>query len=307
MAALLGGPAADPVDPGAVALAEHAVDQAVVAGQVVLGQEADLEGGLGDAGQARLVGRPRLLVEVAAEPVRDEVVGEPFLGDRGVAVVQAAGLGLELDEERALVVIRSSVEGVVPIRSRRAWDMCAACTGAVVAERGPRPHAVGRDSLDSRGMMPDRRSPTRYVTPLREGGSLPGLVEADDDGLYVVKFRGAGQGPRALVAEWLAGELARAIGLPVPELVADRGGRGPGRRRTRRGDPRPGPARAAGLNLGHGLPARRADLQPGGATAPASIDAEFAADVVWLDALRDEPRPHRRRTRTCSSGTAGRG
>ena len=61
---------------------------------------------------------------------------------------------------------------------------------------------------------------TRYVTPLREGGSLPGLVEADDDGLYVVKFRGAGQGPRALVAEWLAGELARAIGLTVPDLVA---------------------------------------------------------------------------------------
>jgi len=60
---------------------------------------------------------------------------------------------------------------------------------------------------------------TRYVTALREGGSLPGLVEADDDGLYVVKFRGAGQGPRALVAEWLAGQLARAIGLPVPDLV----------------------------------------------------------------------------------------
>ena len=61
---------------------------------------------------------------------------------------------------------------------------------------------------------------TRYVLPLREGGSLPGLVEADDDGLYVVKFRGAGQGPRALVAEWLAGELARAVGLNVPDLVA---------------------------------------------------------------------------------------
>ena len=60
---------------------------------------------------------------------------------------------------------------------------------------------------------------TRYVTPLREGGSLPGLVEADDDGLYVVKFRGAGQGPRALIAELLAGEIARAIGLPVPEIV----------------------------------------------------------------------------------------
>jgi hypothetical protein len=61
---------------------------------------------------------------------------------------------------------------------------------------------------------------TRYVTPLREGGSLPAIVEADDDGLYVLKFRGAGQGPKALVAEWIAGELARALGLPVPELVA---------------------------------------------------------------------------------------
>ena len=61
---------------------------------------------------------------------------------------------------------------------------------------------------------------TRYVTPLREGGSLPAIVEADDDGLYVLKFRGAGQGPKALVAEWVAGELARALGLPVPEIVA---------------------------------------------------------------------------------------
>ena len=60
---------------------------------------------------------------------------------------------------------------------------------------------------------------TRYVTPLREGGSMPGLVEADDDGLYVLKFRGAGQGPRALVAELVAGELGRALGLDVPEIV----------------------------------------------------------------------------------------
>src|ERR671932_314738 len=59
----------------------------------------------------------------------------------------------------------------------------------------------------------------RYVTPLREGGSLPAIVEGDDDGLYVLKFRGAGQGVKALVAELLAGELARALGLPVPELV----------------------------------------------------------------------------------------
>jgi hypothetical protein len=60
---------------------------------------------------------------------------------------------------------------------------------------------------------------TRYVTPLREGGSLPAVVEADDDGLYVLKFRGAGQGRKALIAELLAGELARAAGLPVPEIV----------------------------------------------------------------------------------------
>jgi hypothetical protein len=62
-------------------------------------------------------------------------------------------------------------------------------------------------------------SATRYVTPLREGGSLPGLVEADDDGMYVVKFRGAGQGTAALVAEVVVGELGRRIGVRIPELV----------------------------------------------------------------------------------------
>src|SRR3954447_9609108 len=60
---------------------------------------------------------------------------------------------------------------------------------------------------------------TRYVTPLREGGSLPALIEADDFGLYVLKFRGAGQGPLALVAELIAGEIGRELGIKVPELV----------------------------------------------------------------------------------------
>jgi len=60
---------------------------------------------------------------------------------------------------------------------------------------------------------------TRYVTPLREGGSLPAVIEADDGRLYVMKFIGAGQGPKALVAEVIAGEVGRALGLPVPELV----------------------------------------------------------------------------------------
>jgi hypothetical protein len=60
---------------------------------------------------------------------------------------------------------------------------------------------------------------TRYVTPLREGGSLPAIVEADDDGMYVLKFRGAGQGAKVLVAELVCGEIGRALGLPVPEIV----------------------------------------------------------------------------------------
>ena len=77
----------------------------MVRGQVVLGQEADLERGLGDAGQARLVGCPRLLVEVATEAIRDEVVREPLLRDAGMAVVQTAGFRLELVQERFMVEI----------------------------------------------------------------------------------------------------------------------------------------------------------------------------------------------------------
>ena len=124
---------------------------------------------------------------------------------------------------------------------------------------------------------------TRYVTPFREGGSLPGLVEADDDGLYVVKFRGAAQGPRALVAEIIAGELARAIGLPVPELVLVEIDPG-----LTAEDPDPDPfvqellERSPGLNLG-------VDFLPGSLTYSPAADAlpspAFAADVVWFDSL----------------------
>src|SRR4028118_1420654 len=60
---------------------------------------------------------------------------------------------------------------------------------------------------------------TRYVTPLREGGSLPAIIEADDCGMYVLKFRGAGQGLKALIAELIVGEMARALELPVPEIA----------------------------------------------------------------------------------------
>jgi hypothetical protein len=86
-----------------------------------------------------------------------------------------------------------------------------------------RPPHASADVVSSRGGLYEEAMRTvravRYVLPLREGGSVPALVEADDLGLYVVKLRGAGQGPKALVAELITGELARAVGLPVPELV----------------------------------------------------------------------------------------
>jgi HipA-like kinase len=121
----------------------------------------------------------------------------------------------------------------------------------------------------------------RYVTPLREGGSLPGLVEADDDGLYVVKFRGAGQGVRALVAEVIVGELARRLGLLVPELVAVEI------------DPVLGAAEpdpeiqdlitaSAGANLGVDFLPGALPYTPAGPWRP---DQWLAADIVWLDAL----------------------
>ena len=121
---------------------------------------------------------------------------------------------------------------------------------------------------------------TRYVTPLREGGSLPAIVEADDDGMYVLKFRGAGQGPKTLAAELLAGELARAAGLRVPEIVlveldAD----------LARTEPDPeiqSLIRAsAGLNLA-------LDYLPGSVTFdPVSETpaADLASAIVWFDAL----------------------
>ena len=121
---------------------------------------------------------------------------------------------------------------------------------------------------------------TRYVTPLREGGSLPGIVEADDLGTYVCKFRGAGQGVRVLVAEVIVGELARRIGLRTPRLVAL--------------DLDPEIARyeadeevqdllnaSAGLNLG-------IDFLPGAFGYDGDLaarDADVAAQVLWLDAF----------------------
>ena len=122
-------------------------------------------------------------------------------------------------------------------------------------------------------------SVTRYLTPLREGGSLPAIVEADDDGLYVLKFRGAGQGPKALIAELVAGEIARALGLAVPEIVLMR--LDPELARTEPDPEIQDLIRASGgLNLG-------LDYLPGAVTYdPLTMpaDARLASRIVWFDA-----------------------
>lgn len=126
---------------------------------------------------------------------------------------------------------------------------------------------------------------TRYVTALREGGSLPGLVEADDDGLYVLKFRGAGQGPKALVAELIVGELGRALGLPVPELVLVE-------LDPALGDAEPDPEihdlirASGGVNIGVDFLPGALPFSPAAGPLP---DPDLAADVVWFDALVTNP------------------
>ncbi|MDZ4698097.1 MAG: HipA family kinase [Rhodothermales bacterium] len=121
---------------------------------------------------------------------------------------------------------------------------------------------------------------TRYVTPLREGGSLPAVVEADDAGTYVLKFRGAGQGPKVLIAEVIAGELARALGLPMPELVLVE--LDPEMARTEPDSEIQALIRAsAGINLA-------VDYLPGSITFDPVVDRpnpDLAARIVWFDAF----------------------
>lgn len=122
---------------------------------------------------------------------------------------------------------------------------------------------------------------TRYVEPLREGGSLPGLVEVDDDGLYVVKLRGAGQGVRALVAEIVVGELARAIDLRVPEIALLDLDDAIGRAEP---DPEIQQLLRDSVGLNVGLDFLPASL-PYAVHAGHEVPPEEAARVVWLDLL----------------------
>lgn len=122
---------------------------------------------------------------------------------------------------------------------------------------------------------------TRYVLPLREGGSLPAIVEADDLGLYVVKFRGAGQGALALVAELVAGEIGRALGLNVPEIVFVEIDDALGRNEPDY-EIRELIKKSAGLNLA-------LDYLPGSTmfdrAANDKITTEVASLAVWFDAF----------------------
>lgn len=132
--------------------------------------------------------------------------------------------------------------------------------------------------------MPDKQpelrtvNVTRYVTPLREGGSLPAIVEADDDFLYVLKFRGAGQGAKALIAELIAGELARMLGLHVPELVFATLDSAFGR--TEPDEEIQDLLRASeGLNLGLHYLSGAITYDP----LVTTVDARLASQIVWLD------------------------
>ncbi|NJN19418.1 MAG: aminotransferase class I and II [Oscillochloris sp.] len=122
---------------------------------------------------------------------------------------------------------------------------------------------------------------TRYVTPLREGGSLPAVVEADDDGLYVLKFRGAGQGPKVLIAELLCGELGRILGLPVPEVVFVELDAAIGRNEPDE-EIQELVGNSVGLNLALDYLPGALAFDPLHATA---IDPHLAARIVWFDAL----------------------
>ncbi|MGA7669366.1 MAG: HipA family kinase [Nitrolancea sp.] len=138
------------------------------------------------------------------------------------------------------------------------------------------------ESTDKSKIAPIREvEVTRYVTPLREGGSLPAIVEADDLGTYVLKFRGAGQGTKVLIAELLAGEIGRKLGLPIPELVFANLDAAIGRNE---GDPEIQELieRSEGLNLGM-------DFLPGSfgfdALQAQEFGARLASEIVWFDAF----------------------
>ena len=151
----------------------------------------------------------------------------------------------------------------------------------MASEQAPRAAVADAPARYPSGLMTlPLRTATRYVTPLREGGSMPAVVEADDEGLYVLKFRGAGQGPKALVAEVIAGGLAKALQLPMPDLAlmdldAELA-------RTE-GDPEIQDLikASAGLNLAMDYLPGAVNFDP----VAEQPDADLASRIVWFDAF----------------------
>lgn len=139
--------------------------------------------------------------------------------------------------------------------------------------------------------MLSRHAASRYVQPLREGGSLPAVVDTEDGGLFVVKFRGAGQGAKVLIAELIVGGLALALGLPTPDLALVH-------LSSRFGRSEPDPEiqellrRSHGTNVGLRYLEGAFNFDP--SAAGELISPELAAQIVWLDALSTNPdRTHR--------------
>ena len=130
--------------------------------------------------------------------------------------------------------------------------------------------------------IPDIRkvNVVRYVTPLREGGSLPAIAEADDDFLYVLKFFGAGQGVKSLVADFIGGEIARALGLKVPELVFANLDEAFGRTEPDE-EIQELLRKSEGMNLGVHYLSGAITYDP----AVSPLDAKLASQIVWLDSL----------------------
>lgn len=127
-----------------------------------------------------------------------------------------------------------------------------------------------------------RHIATRYATPLKEGGSLPAIVEVDDGGLWVVKFVGAGQGARALIAEIIVGELARRMALPVPDLALIDVDASLGRTEA---DPEIQDLLKASVGTNVGLRYLDRALNFDANAAADLVTPELAADIVWLDAF----------------------
>jgi hypothetical protein len=149
-----------------------------------------------------------------------------------------------------------------------------------IEARGSQRLVVGYDPAAMTGLP--RLAGTRYVVPLREGGSLPAVVETDADQTFVVKFKGAGQGPKALVAEAIFAGLASALGLPVPAAAIVELDAGFGKSEP---DPEIQDILRSSVGANFGLEYLPGALAFDPAVDGAPLDPNIAADIIWLDAF----------------------